>query len=115
MKITLPIPPLSTNHGYHTSYGRWYKDRKLVDWERECLLILDGYTNDIHQEYAVDMWFFYGNKRKNDIDGRIKPVLDILQKAGFYKDDSLVTDLTVRKRYDKENPRLEIEMGWSPY
>lgn len=108
MFITLPIPPVSTNHGYHTSGGRWYKDKKLTDWEEECLWILKNHTKFIKEEYSVVINFYFGNKRKNDIDGRIKPVLDLLQKAGFYPDDSLITELRVSKRYDKENPRLEV-------
>lgn len=65
------------------------------------------------QNIIVTLRFYYQNlkeigKRKNDIDGRIKFCLDLLTKAGVYDDDSLVTDLVVQKRYDPENPRLEI-------
>lgn len=108
MLITLPLPPVSTNHGYHTSGGRWYKDKRLADWEEECLWLLKKEEKKIQERYSVGIWFYFGNKRKNDIDGRIKPVLDLLQKADFYPDDSLVVDLEVHKRYDKENPRIEI-------
>jgi len=112
MKFTLPIPPLSTNHGYHTNQGRWYKDQKLVDWEAECLYLLKKYKSDIYDDEAfiVKITFFFGNKRRNDIDGRIKPVLDILTKAKIYKDDSFVNDLIIKKRFNKENPRTEIEV-----
>lgn len=108
MIITLPIPPLSTNHGYHTSGGRWYKDKKLTGWEEECLWVLKKEQKKVQEQYSVGIWFYFGNKRRNDIDGRIKPVLDLLQKAGFYLDDSLVTSLVVKKSYDKENPRVEL-------
>ena len=45
---------------------------------------------------------------KDDIDGRIKPVLDLLQKANIVEDDSVFNDLIIRKRFDKEHPRIEI-------
>lgn len=58
----------------------------------------------------IDLTYYFGNKRRNDIDGKIKSVLDLLEKAGAYENDSFITDLIVHKRYSKENPRLEIKL-----
>lgn len=110
MKITLPIPPMSTNHAYHTQQGRWYKDEKMIEWEKESLWKLKGNTFHVTTWCAVSIQFSFGNKRKNDIDGRIKPILDLLEKAGVYKNDSMVTELHVYKDYDKENPRVVIQV-----
>jgi len=106
--ITLPLPPLSTNHGYHVAGGRFYKDKRLKDWEEECLGILKPFVKKVQVNYAVSIVFYFGNKRKNDIDGKIKPILDLLQKAGFYPDDSLVTELHVVKEYDTVNPCVKV-------
>ena len=85
-----------------------------MDWETECLYLLMGKVKKIERDVAtVTLKFYFGDlkemrRRRNDIDGRIKFCLDLLTKAGVYDDDSLVTDLIVQKRYDPENPRLEI-------
>jgi Holliday junction resolvase RusA-like endonuclease len=110
MKTRLPLPPLSTNHSYHTSNGRWYKDEQMTVWEDECLYKLKRVKKPFSPQssYTVEIDFYFGNKRKNDIDGRIKGVLDMLGKAGFYPDDSLITRMIVSKQFDRENPRLEV-------
>lgn len=110
--FNLTMSPAGTNHSYHTSGGRWYKDGRVVAWEAENLLNLKKvkYRPAKTEDYCVNIGFYFDNKRKNDIDGRIKAVLDILGKAGFYADDSLIIDLIVSKRYDKEKPRIEVSV-----
>jgi crossover junction endodeoxyribonuclease RusA len=109
MKIIISMCPTGTNHAYHTNGGRWYKDKKVKNWEEECLLELKGKTVLVNKAWP-EIWFYFGNKRKNDIDGRLKAVLDLMQKAGLVKDDSEIMDATLHKRFDKENPRIEIEL-----
>lgn len=109
--IILDLPPTGTNHAYHTNNGRWYKDDKISVWEKAQLYKLKGVRKPpqaFPDELTVSIGFFDKDKRRRDIDGRIKFVLDLLQKAGFYKDDCLITNLIVSKRYDRENSRLEI-------
>lgn len=111
-EFILPLPPKSTNSGYKTGRGNFYKDESIKEWESDCLWTLRGvFKKPIEKEMiTVNIGFYFGNKRRNDIDGKIKYVLDLLQRAGAYTDDSLVTDLIVAKRFDKENPRLEVEI-----
>ena len=44
---------------------------------------------------AVEAW--YPNRRKRDLDNLLKPLLDALQKAGIFKDDSQIVDLRIVK------------------
>lgn len=110
--INLTMSPAGTNHSYHTNGKRWYKDERITSWEKENLWLLKKvkYRPAKTEDFCVNIGFYFDNKRKNDIDGRIKAVLDILGKAGFYPDDSLVIDLIVSKRYDKEKPRIEVSV-----
>lgn len=111
MNFVLPLPPLGTNDGYHTNKGRWFKDPKVKRWEEECLWLLKGKVKAVKRDgVGVNIGFYYPDKLRRDIDGRIKFVLDLFTKAGAYKDDSLVTDLIVAKRLDKNHPRLEVEI-----
>ncbi len=110
MRFTLPIPPTGTNNGYHTNQGRWYKDSKLVNWETECLYLLKGKVHLLEGAVSVKIVFVDKDKRRRDIDGRIKPVLDLLTKAGVYPDDQFVTHLEVWKEYKKDDSKVILEI-----
>lgn len=106
--FNLPLPPTGVNHAYSTNKGRWFKVKKLHDWENKCLQYLYDKITPTSGSVCLKIIFYDGDKRKRDIDGRIKSILDLFQKAGLYIDDSLVYHLEVFKNYDKENPRVEI-------
>ncbi len=110
--LTLPMPPSNINHMYNRgTNGRVWKNPEIAAWE---LLA----RTKIHTKaklkkkatYCVNLGFYHDNKRKNDIDSKIKIVLDMLEHAGVYQNDSQVSDLVVAKRYDKERSRLEISV-----
>lgn len=54
--------------------------------------------------------FYYGDKRKRDIDNGTSSVLDTLKDAGIIEDDNytLIPKCFIQSFYDKENPRCEI-------
>lgn len=57
----------------------------------------------------MEMTLFFKDKRRHDIDNYNKLVLDALEGIVF-QDDSQVKELTIRKDYSAENPRIEIEI-----
>ena len=108
MIFVLPLPP-STNHGYHTSKGRWYKDEKVITWENECLWILKKEKiRPIKGKVSVLIHYVFPDNRKRDIDGKIKFILDLLTKAGVYKDDNQVTKLIVSKQIETKVSKVQI-------
>ena len=44
---------------------------------------------------------YFDNKRKNDVDNFIKPVLDNMEKCGVFIDDRYITKITIEKKYQK--------------
>jgi Holliday junction resolvase RusA-like endonuclease len=112
--FVLPLPPTGVNHMYHRSaHGGIFRDAKVKAWEEECIWKLKKEKRvepDERGMLCVVIALYLGNKRKTDIDGRIKPVLDMLERAGIYENDVLVSDLIVSKHIDIENPRLEVEV-----
>lgn len=54
--------------------------------------------------------FYYGDRRKRDIDNGVASVFDTLKDAGIIEDDnySLIPKCYVESHYDKDNPRAEI-------
>ena len=90
---------------YITNRGRIYKDlieTELIDYmEKNNLTIID-------KNCKVELFIYLDNKRKNDVDNFIKPILDFMSDI-VYTDDRLITKLYVEKYYDKENPRVLIK------
>ena len=65
--------------------------------------ILDG---DIH----IDIKLYFGTKRRVDWDNFHKLSMDSLTGI-VWTDDSQIQKATVEKFFDKENPRIELEIS----
>jgi len=60
---------------------------------------------------AVLVRLYFPDRRRCDIDNRIKGCQDALTKAGIWADDVQVDDLRVlRMPVDKLNPRCDVEV-----
>ena len=111
--ITLPKCP-STNHIYkYTSQGgfaRSYISKEGNLWFSNAGLLLKSQYKKYHTgpvSFYIKLYCI-----RNDIDGIIKPVLDLFQKVGIIKNDRQVMFLqvekiVVHKAYDE---KLEIEL-----
>lgn len=58
-------------------------------------------------EVAITMTLYHGNKIKRDVDNFTKLVFDALTGI-VYQDDNQVAELTIKRAYDKERPRVEV-------
>jgi Holliday junction resolvase RusA-like endonuclease len=112
--ITVPIVPPSVNHykmrtrkgvTFVTEDAKTYKKavyyhslRSSTDPERR----FDG------GNLSVEVVVYQGKGDKGDVDNYAKCVLDGLVEAGVIHSDAAITDLILRKRRDRENPRTEI-------
>lgn len=97
MNVTLPLPE-TTNQAYATNNGRWYKTAKVKSWETEAgWLVKKAWKGKkpLRGSVRVDIRFLV--KRDRDIDGAIKPILDLMQRMGVYENDRQVMKLTVSK------------------
>lgn len=112
MEFTLPLP-VPTNEAYKTGKGNFYKSKEAKAWEDEAgYLLLAQRKNKAPflDRVYVCLAFYFPNEHK-DIDGGIKPVLDLLQRLNVYKNDRQVKHLVVLSLEDKKKPRLEIEVA----
>lgn len=108
MKFILPLPK-TTNHGYATNNGRWYKTADQKIWETECAwLVKKQRTHTKTMTGTISAYINLFLKRDRDIDGSIKPLLDLLQRTGIYANDSQITYMVVTKTTDKKTPRAEV-------
>ena len=100
---------------YITKEGRVYK-KALEDVFIDYMIAPMGLAGDdsigkdrpiYTEDVSVRIELYLDNKRKNDIDNFVKPILDCMSEIIFV-DDRQVTELIARKHYDKYNPRLLI-------
>lgn len=63
---------------------------------------------------AVDM-VYYLKRKDQDAHNYHKVLFDMMTKAGVWKDDNIVMERVKRIYYDKENPRIEMEVYTMDY
>ena len=111
LAIRAPLPP-TTNNLYFvgqrrlvlSSAGKNYKEH--VGWlTREAMRVPGSWP--IQPPYAVSVHFYLENRRRRDVDGSSKVLIDGIF-AALGVDDSLISDLDLHKRYDKANPRADV-------
>jgi len=111
--MTLPYPP-SVNH-----YWRRVGPRTLISREGRtfrtnvCALLARGNGNGPRKppsggRIALAMDAFPPDRRRRDLDNLQKPVLDALEHAGVYEDDSQIDLLITRRREVVPGGRLLV-------
>ena len=70
-------------------------------------------NNLILGEVRMEMFLWFGTKRRCDIDNFNKLAFDALTGI-VWEDDSQVKILTIKKLYDKQNPRIELDITEIP-
>jgi len=111
--ITFVGDPKSTQHIYRsacrgrfpstymTAEGKGIKT--TYQWEAKAQWKGKPIQGDV--QLAID--FYFGSKRRRDLDNQNKLILDALSGI-VYEDDSQIAVLTLRRNYDAKNPRIEI-------
>lgn len=102
--MILPLPP-TTNHTYGQRGRRRFMYAEAKQWLRDAVIVLKANKG----ENPISVTIIYYLKRERDVDGSQKIILDSLTRAGVVKDDKYITELHLYKKFDKQNPRLEIE------
>ena len=115
MPLTLPYPP-SVNHywrrvGLHTLISREGRTfRRNV-----CSLLGGGMRKPPSSgRIALAMDAFPPDRRRRDLDNIQKPVLDALEHAGVYADDSQIDLLVTRRREAVPDGRLLVTVDEFP-
>lgn len=93
-----PYPP-SVNTYYRANGNRRFITKKGMEFkgvvaDEVSKLNLGTFTKGIE----VFVTLFPPDKRRRDVDNPLKALLDAMQDAGVYEDDSLINRLTIEKR-----------------
>lgn len=98
------LPPTVNHYYYRQAYGHVAKKEIAQQWQKDTVLyfIVQNagkalYTKNIE----VNIIFTTNNKKRWDIDNRIKILLDCLTLADIIKDDSQIQRLHIERIYGK--------------
>ena len=94
--FTLPMPPSTNNLFVNRSKGGRFPSQKYADWIQEAGWELKRQRPaKVAGKVAVLFEFGKPDKRKRDLDNRLKAPLDLLVEHGVIEadDDSIVVDV----------------------
>lgn len=112
---TIPGNPLSDNHLYgHRAIGKRvikYMTSKGKEYQTMAKEIMSKNKPDrpLKCDVTLHIRVYFGDKRKRDVHGHLKALIDCLSGI-VIEDDVQVFNVDAEKYYDKENPRVEIEV-----
>lgn len=109
-KIVITTLPVTTNRLYRNAPGSQQRllskkaksMKEAVAWEAKAGWMHPPKDGPVKVEIVV----YWPDERKRDVDN-VKGFIDALNGV-LWEDDSQITDLTLRKRVDREEPRVEI-------
>lgn len=97
MKYTLPLPPTVNSawihHGHRKIISKKYAEFKHLVWAEW----LQSGRPSYHGRLSLCITIHMRDKRKSDLDNRLKACLDAMQHAGFFADDEQIDELIVRR------------------
>lgn len=113
--IDLPYPP-SLNTYYRTYRGRILISEPARAYRRLIKPTLWGHIGQsgisrirpVEFDISMDILVYPPDKRKRDLDNTLKCLLDSLQHAGLYKDDSQIGKLVVERKEMVENGKVSV-------
>jgi len=87
-----------------TAKGKEYK-KIAAQIAKEKYPDLMPFTKEAYMSIKV----YFGDKRKRDVQGHLKTLIDAFEGI-LYENDSQIVKLYAEKHYDKEEPRVEIKV-----
>ena len=116
MKFNIQVIPRTKKNSQQIVFakGRYIiiPSKYYKEFERECLAQIKGGHN-IDYPVNIKVTFYTQTKRRVDLTNLLEAVDDMLVKAEVIKDDNrdiIAGHDESRVYYDKENPRIEIEI-----
>lgn len=115
--FTRKLPPTS-NHRLMPmcmgGRGRLIKTKKFREWEAEMADDIPNYPMMEDVPLWVVIHIRFPDKRKRDIDGPVKPILDLLVRHGCIKDDSRIERLEITKyvpgQWDQDPGTFDVKV-----
>ena len=110
MKITIKtIPPTINKYIGRTNIWEYQKEKKQI---HELVRLSTIGINPKYNNCKIKITYYFKDKRRHDPSNYDKMLLDGLVEANIITDDNyeVIKEFTTIGKYDKENPRTEIEI-----
>lgn len=116
--LSLPLPPSVNHYWRHLTKGP-LAGRTLISEEgrkyRKSVLTHCFAVNrsewPVQDRISVDIELNPPDYRRRDLDNSLKALLDALQHAGLYKDDSQIDDLRIRRGKVSAVPGVKVTIS----
>ncbi len=111
MRISLPWPP-SVNRYWRSVGGRVLISRDGREYrQRVAGQVLEaGRPPRYAGELAVDILAWPPDRRRRDLDNVLKALLDAMEHAGVYEDDSQIGVILIRRGEVVAGGRVDVEV-----
>ena len=110
MKIVIKtIPPTINKYIGRTNIWQYQSDKKKI---HELIRLSTIGINPRYEKVKMKVTYYFKDKRRHDPSNYDKMLLDGLVEANIIKDDNydVIQEFTTIGKYDKGNPRTEIEL-----
>jgi len=110
-QIELPWPPSINHYWRHTRTGHYISRAGKAFREKviyTCLKVPGKFSEKDRLYITIDA--YPPDRRKRDLDNVLKSLLDSLQHAGVYKDDSQIDRLSISRKMPLEG-KVSIEIS----
>lgn len=109
IKLKIPIHPVSINCCWQ---GRRFKTKDYLKYERDIFYLLREYKRPemlTNEPIKITFRFYLKSTTKSDADNFLKPIIDILVKQEFLKDDRYIQEYHIYKVKSEED-YIEVEI-----
>lgn len=110
MKIIINlVPPTINKYIGRTNIWQYQADKKKI---HQAIKEQTKDFNPMYDKCKMKITYYFKDKRRHDPSNYDKMLLDGLVEANIITDDNydVIQEFTTIGRYDKENPRVEIEL-----
>lgn len=107
-EITLPLPP-TDNHTYGVKGRIHFMYKEAKDWKNLAQSLAKKMWELKPMECPIWMDVKIYLKRERDLQGGLKILCDSFEGI-VYENDKQITEMTLHKEFDKDNPRVEIKI-----
>lgn len=104
------LPPTINKYIGRSNIWQYQEDKKA--YHKAVVMSTIG-INPKYDKCKIKVTYYFKDKRRHDPSNYDKMLLDGLVEANIIKDDNydVIEEFTTIGKYDKDNPRVEVEIN----